>query len=78
MHLKESGVPIKIDESLTYVNWSRQNCPLPVTFEANDFDELFEQPPKKIFARKFDMEFDHQILNRIDKKIIQQLSLRSG
>lgn len=69
MHFRELGNPLKIEESLTYVNWNRQNCPLPVTFEINDFDELLGQPSIKLFARKFDTEIDKQILDRIDKKL---------
>lgn len=69
MHLKEQGHPIKIENSLTYVNWSRKNCELPVTFKSDDFDELIEQPSNKLFARKFDIEFDKEILNKIDENI---------
>jgi hypothetical protein len=69
MHLKKIGNLINIDQSLTYVNWSRKNCPLPVTFGLNDFNELIEQPSIKLFARKFDIEFDENILDRIDGNI---------
>ena len=69
MHLKELGSPVKIESSLTYVSWSRKKCTLPVTFNINDLSELMEQPANKLFARKFDLEFDRRILDEIDKNI---------
>ena len=59
----------KIQNSLTYVNWSRKDCPLPVTFEINDFEELINQPSNKLFARKFDINIDKEIIEKIDKNI---------
>jgi hypothetical protein len=53
--------------TLTYTNWERENVTLPVTFTESDFEELKAQPADKLFARKFDMQTDEQILNRIDK-----------
>ena len=68
-HLKETGQSIEIEDTLTYVNWKRKNCKLPVTFEKNDISELKSQPSNKLFARKFDIEFDKVILDELDKII---------
>lgn len=75
MHLKELGHKITIEDSLTYVNWTRENCQLPVTFEVTDLKELMVQPPGKLFARKFDFEIDSQILDEIDEKISSNRNL---
>lgn len=71
MHFKESGYPCTIEEPITYVNWVRKNCTLPVTFEKGDLQELMGQSSNKLFARKFDIAIDEQILNEIDKYISQ-------
>lgn len=52
--------------SVTYANWERPNTVLPVTFTEDDFEELKTQPEGKLFARKFDMELDTKILDRLD------------
>ncbi|MNR59552.1 hypothetical protein D3C85_1808260 [compost metagenome] len=49
------------------MNWSRKNCDLPVTFTSSDFEEL-QDNPEKLYARKFDIELDDEILNKIDTK----------
>jgi hypothetical protein len=69
MHLKEMGEFTKVEESITYVDWSRKKCKLPVTFETPDFKELANQPSNKLFARKFDIEIDQQILDEIDRHL---------
>lgn len=45
-----------IKPSLTYVNWSRKNCDLPVTFTNSEVDkqELALARKQFLFARKFD------------------------
>ena len=69
MHLlKEKGFPI--GRSLTYVNWKRGTGPLPVTFESQDFEELKKASGKHLFARKFDLEKDQEIMDRIDKELL--------
>lgn len=69
MHIKELLLPFELERSLTYDNWNRKNCPLPVTFKKEDLKELQEQPDNKLFARKFDINIDTQILDDIDKSI---------
>ena len=70
MHLKVSE-EIPISKSITYVNWERISGPLPVTFQHLDFVELKEASKDHLFARKFDIELDSQILDEIDQKLIQ-------
>lgn len=57
----------KIAPSLTYVNWSRKDVPLPVTFSSEDLEELKSRP--ELFARKFDINYDSAILDKIDEEI---------
>lgn len=68
MYLKSKDGSIKNKPSLTYVNWHRKNCPLPVLFKKEDFSELNSQKDK-LFARKFDMDIDSTILDIIDKNL---------
>ena len=68
-HIMKTDLSIKIEDSLTYVNWSRKNCKLPVTFVDTDINELMSQNERKLFARKFDVKIDKHILNTIDKNI---------
>jgi hypothetical protein len=56
-----------IKPNLTYTNWERENVDLPLTFTASDFEEIKMQPAEKLFARKFDIETDENILNLIDE-----------
>lgn len=66
MHLKKSNPEITIQNSLTFVDWSRKNVPLPVTFTQNDVQLITNLPSNKIFARKFDMEIDAAIFDLLD------------
>lgn len=75
MHLKEKNSSVIIKPSITYVNWTRKNTSLPVTFTADDIDELKEQGAKnKLFARKFNIEEDREILNLIDELLLKDQS----
>lgn len=60
----------KISKSLTYVNWERPSGPLPVTFQKEDFKELEEASKSYLFARKFDLETNSEILDKIDEKLL--------
>ena len=61
---------IQVKDSITYVNWERKNCPLPVTFDGNDLQEILKQPENKLFARKFDIDLNSSsILDEIDRLI---------
>lgn len=52
---------------LTYANWERKIDVLPVTFTADDINEITKQPASILYARKFDISIDKQILNMIDE-----------
>lgn len=56
-----------IRESLTYVNWSAKNRPLPLTFEVPEFDELSDQS-YHLYARKFNE--NSEILDKIDNELL--------
>lgn len=66
-HLAKNDNSIKFKDSITYLNWHKLNCELPVTFTTNDFNELTSQPKNKLFARKFDNAIDENILNKLDQ-----------
>lgn len=58
----------KISNSLTYVNWERKNCSLPVTFRTDeDFEELAQTDC--FLARKF--EGETAILDKIDRELLK-------
>lgn len=67
----ENSKQLEISKSLTYVNWERPSGPLPVTFKKDDFKELKEASKNYLFARKFDIEIDKEILNIIDNELLQ-------
>ena len=63
------GYDQQIKDSITYVNWERDNSSSPVSFTENDLDELLEQLDYKLFPRKFDIG-QKTILDKIDENII--------
>jgi hypothetical protein len=66
MYLMEKKNDIIIMPFLSYANWEKKNCDLPVTFTSADFEELSSQPNSKLFASKFDISNDEEILDKID------------
>lgn len=67
-HISLTDNKIKIKDSITYVNWSRKNCTLPVTFNDNDLTELLDQPEHKLIARKFDFDYNFEIIKKLDSE----------
>ena len=66
-----SNYKIQVKDSITYVNWERKECALPVTFSGDDLQEILKQPKSKLFARKFDIDLNSSsILNEIDRLIL--------
>lgn len=61
MHLVAKDSTIKLKEQITYVNYFRKNN----VFITEDFDKL-TSAKGKIFARKFDIDIDIEILNKLD------------
>ncbi|MDR2683908.1 MAG: beta-1,6-N-acetylglucosaminyltransferase [Prevotellaceae bacterium] len=78
-YLSQTDNFVKIFPSLTYVNWERfEMASSPVTFGMNDLPELLSQPESKLFARKFDMETDSDILDLLDEKCASVFTLHDA
>jgi len=65
-HLEATTPGFSIGPSLTYVNWHRPGCALPVTFTKEDELELTAARASNLFARKFDEAMDGAILDALD------------
>ncbi len=61
--------PNQIQDTTTYTNWTQENVDSPVTFEREDLQELIYAGEGYLFARKFDMDLDTDILNKLDEHI---------
>jgi hypothetical protein len=61
MHIKDI-FNLQLKNSLTFVDWERDVPVKPPTFSLNDKELLLNQPDFKLFARKFDQEYDSQIM----------------
>jgi hypothetical protein len=57
-----------ISDDLHYSDWTSPNPHYPRTFDTTDFERI--RLSEKIFARKFDMDRDHHILDLIDREIL--------
>jgi hypothetical protein len=57
-----------INDSLRYMDWENPNPILPAILEKTDFETLLQS--SKLFARKFDMYRDSEILNMIDENVL--------
>lgn len=66
-YLSSNDSQIQFKDSVTYINWSRKNCSLPVTFNDADLNELTTQPEHNLFARKFDFDYNIEIINQLDR-----------
>lgn len=55
-------------DDLRYIDFVRPNPHYPRTFGVEDFDRILASP--KLFARKFDLSRDEEILDRIDREIL--------
>lgn len=71
MYLKENNENLFIKRSITYANWERKNTSLPVTFTKEDIEELKSASVNKLFARKFDMAIDQEIIDLIDYELLK-------
>ncbi|MEE3325183.1 MAG: beta-1,6-N-acetylglucosaminyltransferase [Methanosphaera sp.] len=58
--INSSLVDNLVDDSLRLIDWSRGE---PYTFGKDDFDELINS--SKLFARKFDINYDEEIIYKI-------------
>jgi hypothetical protein len=57
----------KTKENLTYVDWEIQNKGHPKTLMIDDFEKIMASD--KLFERKFDINIDQSIINKIKNKI---------
>ncbi|HLF51222.1 beta-1,6-N-acetylglucosaminyltransferase [Flavobacterium sp.] len=74
MYLKEKNENIIIKPSITHANWERKNTSLPVTYKKEDIEELKIVSNNKLFARKFDMAIDEEILSIIDENLLKKIN----
>jgi len=56
-----------VNDSLRYIDWS-EGKPSPRVFDITDFEKI--SGSKMLFARKFDMDHDIAILNKIDEELL--------
>ncbi|BAZ30447.1 hypothetical protein NIES4074_29070 [Cylindrospermum sp. NIES-4074] len=59
-----------VNEHLRYLEWGTMNDFHPRILDRNDFEKIKES--KKLFARKFDLTIDQDILNMIDEVILNK------
>ena len=57
-----------INDDLRYVDWTTEDCH-PKLLRREDLGKLIDSP--KLFARKFDLQLDAQVLNLIDEEILK-------
>ncbi|MDF5719180.1 MAG: beta-1,6-N-acetylglucosaminyltransferase [Rhizonema sp. PD37] len=72
-HILIANSPFKekiINTRLTYLEWPNYDSLHPKILEKNDFEKIRES--EKLFARKFDMTVDTDILDMIDQVILSQ------
>ncbi len=54
-----------IQDTTTFIDWERENLIGTPILTINDYDLLINKPENKLFARKFDVEIDSDILNKL-------------
>ncbi len=75
-HLAKEYKEIRIRPSITYVNWTRKNCNLPVTFVSEDLEEVLEQRnDNKLLCRKF--EPNDPVLDLIDEAVHKKIKTKT-
>jgi hypothetical protein len=75
---KNPGKANLIEPSVTYADWEDKDSPSPRIFTAADLSMLKGLPEHVLFARKFDMDQDSQILDLIDTKILGNMKSEVG
>ncbi len=56
-----------VNDDLRFINWKDINAGSPAVFVKNDFESLASS--SKLFARKFDVNVDPEVLDLIDREI---------
>ena len=64
-----------VNDDKRYIDWEKSNGGHPKYLTTQDFSKMVES--KKLFARKFSLVVDKNILDMIDKKIDRETSLSS-
>lgn len=57
------------EDDLRYVDWGRPTPPHPAVLGTSDIDALAESP--KLYARKFDIDFDAEVFQEIDRRLLR-------
>ncbi|MDQ6901825.1 MAG: beta-1,6-N-acetylglucosaminyltransferase [Bacteroidota bacterium] len=65
--LYNSSFKKNIKNNLVYVDWNKEHVGHPKILQTIDFDKLLNSD--KLFARKFDINFDAAIFKKIEEKI---------
>lgn len=66
--LNSSLAKTVVSDNLRHIDWTRG--PRPAILETSDFEALAGSP--KLFARKFDVRHDEQILDLIDERLLER------
>jgi len=61
-------LPLPLTDNLFYIDWENPNPNVPRTFVKEDFYRIAISP--KLFARKFELTKDPEILELIDQKLL--------
>ncbi len=58
-----------INNNLRYIDWSEQKGSSPKTFKITDYDMIKNSINNNLFARKFDENFDNDIIDKLYKDL---------
>lgn len=67
-HLQADGQVTERRPNLTYIDWSGATAGSPKTLTMTDLPTLVNQPDHKLFARKFDVGIDAEVLDALDRR----------
>lgn len=67
-HLNEK-TPELMANSLTFVDWEREDSIGAPNLRIDDFNKIINQPENILFARKFEYENDSELLSKIDSHL---------
>jgi hypothetical protein len=65
------GKPELMGNSLTFVDWGRENSVGAPSLSIEHFNLIINQPKNILFARKFEYEEDSKILSKLDSHLIE-------
>ncbi len=67
VNLLQERKQAKVKPNLTFVNWKAEDVPSPEILRSEDFEKLSQLPEPYFFARKFDMEKEEEVFDRLDE-----------